>query len=153
MPSAPEPGILWQTMRSPVSLSRREVDVWAVGLECAERYAADVGATLSADEQERADRFHFDRDRWRFICGRGLLRTLLGAYLDVPPVDLAFSYGTYGKPTLSGRGEGLLKFNVSHSHELALVAIGDVEMGVDVEAVRPMAHSDDIASRFFSPRE
>jgi 4'-phosphopantetheinyl transferase len=136
-----------------MSLSSREVDVWAVGLESSEHCADALAATLSADERERADRFHFDRDRWRFICGRGVLRQVLGAYLHVRPVDIAFGYGAYGKPALSGRGEGLLKFNVSHSHELALVAVGDVEMGVDVEAIRPMADADDIASRFFSPRE
>jgi len=153
MQSAPETGSVWQTTRSSISLSSGEVDVWAVGLECSEQCAATLGATLSPDERERADRFHFARDRRRFICGRGVLRHLLGAYLDVRPLDIAFSYGTYGKPALSGRGEGLLKFNVTHSHELALIAVGDVEMGVDVEAIRPMPDADDVASRFFSARE
>jgi 4'-phosphopantetheinyl transferase len=140
-------------VRSSISLSSGEVDVWAVRLESSEHGAGALVATLSTDEQQRADRFHFDRDRWRFICGRGVLRQLLGTYLNVSPVDITFGYGTYGKPALSGRGEGLLKFNVSHSHELALVAVGDVEMGVDVEAIRPMADADEIASRFFSSRE
>jgi len=150
---APETRSPWQTVRSSISLSSGEVDVWSVRLESSEHGAAALVATLSSDELERADRFHFDRDRWRYICGRGVLRQLLGAYLNVSPAEVTFGYGTYGKPALSGKGEGLLKFNVSHSHELALVAVGDVEMGVDVEAIRPMADADDIASRFFSPRE
>jgi 4'-phosphopantetheinyl transferase len=131
-----------------------DVDVWSVQLDCSPAYIAVLLHTLSEDECERADRFYFERDRRRFTCARGALRRLLAAYLDTEPSELTFSYGPNGKPALSGRFAHALTFNVSHSHELALVAIGrDVEMGVDVEAVRSMNDADDIASRFFSPRE
>jgi 4'-phosphopantetheinyl transferase len=130
------------------------VDVWSVQLECSPAYIAVLMHTLSDDECERADRFYFERDQRRFICARGTLRRLLAEYLDADAHELTFSYGPNGKPALSGRFERALTFNVSHSSELALVAIGrDVEMGVDVEAVRSMDDADDIASRFFSPRE
>jgi 4'-phosphopantetheinyl transferase len=135
-------------------LASGEVDVWSVQLECSPAYVAVLMHTLSDDECERADRFYFERDQRRFICARGTLRRLLAQYLDADAHELTFSYGPNGKPALSGRFAGALTFNVSHSSELALVAIGrDVEMGVDVEAVRAMQDADDIASRFFSPRE
>jgi len=138
----------------PARLSAGEVDVWSVALDGSPEYAGDLQVTLSADERDRAARFHFDRDRRRYIRARGVLRRLLAAYLGTDARELTFHYGAHGKPALSGRFEGALTFNVSHSHELALIAIGGrVEMGVDVEAVRAMDDGEDIASRFFSPRE
>ena len=131
-----------------------DVDVWSVRLDGSPAWVAASRPTLSDDERERADRFHFERDRRRFTCARAVLRRVLAEYLDADARELTFSYGPNGKPALSGRFERALTFNVSHSHELGLVAIGrDVEMGVDVEAVRAMDDADDIASRFFSPRE
>jgi 4'-phosphopantetheinyl transferase len=131
-----------------------DVDVWSVRLDRSPEWVAALQPTLSDDERERADRFHFERDRRRFACARGVLRRLLAEYLDVEAGELTFSYGAHGKPALSGRFQRAVTFNVSHSHELALVAIGrDAELGVDVEAVRSMEGADDIASRFFSPRE
>jgi hypothetical protein len=43
-----------------------------------------------------------------------------------------------------------LKFNVSHSDGVALVAISHgVAVGIDVEAIRPMADANQIAARLF----
>jgi 4'-phosphopantetheinyl transferase len=140
-------------MRLP-RLASSEVDVWSVRLECSSAYVAVLRHTLSDDEGARADRFSFERDRRRFICARGTLRRLLAQYLDVEARELTFSYGPNGKPALSGQFARALTFNVSHSHELALVAVGrDVEVGVDVEAVRSMDDTDNIAAKFFSARE
>jgi 4'-phosphopantetheinyl transferase len=109
---------------------------------------------LSADERDRAARFHFDRDRRRFMAGRGLLRLILARYLDRPPGSLRLSYGPRGKPALAeSRGTPPLRFNVSHAAGLALYAVGrDRELGVDVERIAPELEAG-IAERFFSPRE
>ena len=132
----------------------REVDVWSVPLERLADRINTLQSVLSPDERERADRFYFERDRRRFVGVRAVLRVLLGAYLQVDARDLTFSYGPQGKPALTGRFRDGLSFNVSHSHELALLAVGPgIDIGVDVEAVRPMNDIDDIAARFFSPRE
>jgi 4'-phosphopantetheinyl transferase len=75
------------------------------------------------------------------------LCTILACYTDAP---LNFAVGEHGKPYLSNVSE--LKFNLSHSHELALVAIAwGVEIGVDVEWYRPMPECLRIAERFFPP--
>ena len=110
---------------------------------------------LSDDERRRAERFVFDRDRFRFILGRTRLRQLLGARLDVAPSSIEFTYGTRGKPSLSSvfAGSGL-RFNVSHCGNLAVYAFAwHREIGVDVEAVAPIPDADAIAARFFSRRE
>ena len=130
------------------------VHVWAVRLDSPAAHVDALYATLSTDERARAGRFHFERDRHRYICARGSLRQLLSRYVDVRAEEFTFSYGPHGKPALSGRFHGALAFNVSHSDQLTLVAIGrGIELGVDVEAVRAFDDADRIASTFFAPRE
>ena len=131
-------------------LSPDEVHVWSADLDRLPE--AELGEALSADERERARRFRFDRDRRRFTTARGLLRRLLGRYLGRDPAGLRFAYGPRGKPSL-GEGHGL-RFNVSHSGGLALLAFAwDRELGVDVEEEREVREAADIARRYFSPRE
>jgi 4'-phosphopantetheinyl transferase len=109
---------------------------------------------LSADERERAARFCFDKHRRRFTAGRGILRTLLGRYLERNPRELTFEYSDHGKPFLAGTPVPELRFNLSHSHEVALFAFtSGRDVGVDVEQIRPDRSTREIAERFFSPRE
>jgi len=112
-------------------------------------------AMLSPDEMVRADRFRFERDRDRFILTRSLLRTLLGRYLEQPPRSLVFEYGVCGKPALApGIGRGNLHFNLTHSENLALIAVtGVAETGIDVERIGPVPLAEKVAKRFFSPTE
>jgi 4'-phosphopantetheinyl transferase len=126
-------------------LSAGEVHVWQVSLD-----ASPLLPILSPDEQERANRFHFERDRQRFVAGRSWLRTILSGYLAVPADQLQFVYSPRGKPTLVA---GEIQFNVSHSQGLALYAVRyDRPIGVDLECVRPIEVMS-LARRFFSPRE
>jgi 4'-phosphopantetheinyl transferase len=81
------------------------------------------------------------------------LRLLLGAYLGEDPCELDFVRGLGGKPALAGIGSWL-RFNLSHSGTLALVALArDREVGIDVERVDPARASGLIADTVFSPRE
>jgi 4'-phosphopantetheinyl transferase len=131
-----------------------DVHVWRASLEASASARSRFEATLSGDELDRANRFHFERDRRRFIVARGVLRILLGEYLRTVPQALTFEYGSHGKPALADRHRGTITFNVSHSGELALFAFsrrGDI--GIDIEAIRPMPDGDNIAARFFSARE
>lgn len=129
--------------------------MWGVRLAAGETVAGSLYATLSPDERQRAARFHFDVHRQRFALSRGLLRTLLGYYLEADPATLPIVYGPQGKPGLEG---GSLRFNVSHSEDLALYALaldssGTLELGVDVESIRPVPYAESIARRFFCPAE
>jgi 4'-phosphopantetheinyl transferase len=77
----------------------------------------------------------------------------LGRYLELPPERLFFSYSPYGKPTLASL-DTPLRFNVSHSGELLLIAVTlERALGVDVEQVRPDMSVIEIAERFFSENE
>ena len=111
--------------------------------------------TLAADEQARAERFHFERDREHFIVARGVLRAILGRYLNRAPERLSFCYGAHGKPALAGEaGADAIRFNVSHSHGVALYAVTrGREVGIDLERIRFDLAVLEIAERFFSRRE
>jgi 4'-phosphopantetheinyl transferase len=126
-----------------------------VSLECSEAEIQEAREVLSPDETSRAERFYFERDRRAFIAVRGTLRQLLGRYLGRSPAEFAFSYGTYGKPSLREEFASIpVHFNVSHSRGLALLAFSlGRELGVDLEYVRADIASEEIAERYFSSRE
>ena len=135
-----------------LSLSADEVHVWRLGLD---RPAEPFVELLQPDEVARANRFYFEKDRKHFVVARGFLRLLLGWYLHADPKRLQFAYGAWGKPSLDGEfRESQLRFNMSHSHGMALYAVTEGrDVGVDVEQVRADFASDSIARRFFSPLE
>ena len=142
--------IAWATPSSWPPLSDDEIHVWCVELDEAGEVSA-LAACLSADERERAGGLLTGTHQRRFVVARGMLRQLLGLYLDQAPDAVAFLRGPHGKPFLQ---EGGLHFNVSHSHEMALYAIAHTrEVGVDVEWMRPQVAHEQIAARFFSLEE
>lgn len=135
-------------------LSRNDVHIWWATLDQMLPRIEQMAEILSEDERIRAGRFHFERDRRRFIVGRGTLRMLLSLYLDMEPGQLEFCYGAYGKPYLDQTGHSAMKFNLAHSHEFAVYAFAlGREMGVDVEYIRHMPDMAQMAASFFSPRE
>ena len=135
------------------SPARGTVDVWTASLEPPAPLGTHLGGYLSPDEQERADRFVFPRDRNRFVAGRAFLRLLLGQYLGTEPRDLRFSYGPNGKPALADERNDL-RFNLAHSGELAVCALArGCDLGVDLEYLRPIRDAESVARSAFSPRE
>jgi 4'-phosphopantetheinyl transferase len=149
------PDDLWKPPPAEVTLSSAEIHVWCASLNPAASCIECLQSSLSADELQRAARFHFPRDRRRFTVARGVLRDLLGRYLGVPPSALGFRYSTYGKPALVDAAAATeLRFNVSHSHEMALFAVAcGREVGVDIEYLGREIRGEEIAERFFSARE
>ncbi len=113
------------------------------------------GHTLASDEQARAERFYFNRDRDRFIAAHGVLRAILGRYLNKTPKSLSFCYGSHGKPALARESGGdAIRFNISHSDGVALYAVSrGREVGIDLELIRDGLEIEEIAGRFFSRLE
>jgi 4'-phosphopantetheinyl transferase len=136
-------------------LSSDEVHVWRAFFDQETSHINELAWTLSEDERLKAKRFYFQKDQRRFVITHGILRKMLGQYLNIEPNRLKFSYGSHGKPTLNGIPDGhSLCFNMSHSNGLALFAFAwNRKVGVDVEYVRSMPDIEEIAERFFSPRE
>jgi len=129
------------------------VDVWHFSFEDLKGADTPLSVCLSDAEKQRAARFVFERDRSRFVTGRGLLRAVLANRLSVTPSEVAFGYGEKGKPYLE---KSAWCFNLSHSNDQACIAVCQgIALGVDVEYVRaPTRHTwSDLAQRFFSTVE
>ena len=111
--------------------------------------------TLAEDERARANRFYFQIDRERFIIAHGVLREILGLYLNRAAQSVSFCYGPQAKPALAGEtGVDTIHFNLSHSHGLALYGVTrGREIGIDLEFIREGLEVEEIAGRFFSQRE
>ena len=129
-------------------LQTTRIDIWQYPL-----HTEFIGATsiLNEEELNRANRFHFIRHQRRFTVARAMLRCILARYLKMPPSELVFSYNKYGKPELVH--DSLLQFNLSHSGDLALLAIGkEFPLGIDLEhfSARPY---EGIGKNLFSSSE
>ena len=145
----------WQCPSARPILTDSRIHVWRASLELLSSQIDFLATVLSPDEIARAEKFRFARHRRRFIAARGILRQLLGNYLEIAPSQVKFGYSDRGKPFLSQpMVSNSLQFNVSHSEEYALYGFAlNHQIGVDVEYLRRMPDAVNIARRFFSPAE
>ncbi|MDG4552190.1 MAG: 4'-phosphopantetheinyl transferase superfamily protein [Candidatus Contendobacter sp.] len=135
-------------------LAADEVHLWLATLDRPPLPLPALAATLTVDERERAARFRFSEHRDRFIAGRGLLRELLGRYLDRSAAALRIEPGAHGKPALAGADIGAeLHFNLSHSSDRVLYAVAHREVGVDLERLDRSVNHAAIIERVCAPRE
>src|ERR1044071_3944616 len=88
----------WPFPPTQPELADHQIHVWSAALDGMSSLVPCLAQTLSASERKRADRFQFDHDRLRFIARRGLLRRILGRYLNVDPAQLLFTSSPQGKP-------------------------------------------------------
>ena len=145
----------WLPAPKNLNLSLDNVHIWRINLHQSESQLLSFRETLSSDEIARAKRFYFPEHQQRFMAGRGSLRAILGQYLHIEPKEVEFEYQARGKPLLAGKfaDKGLL-FNLSHSQHLALCGVSyQQQIGVDLEYIRTMSDLENLAKRFFSPRE
>ncbi|WP_027171206.1 4'-phosphopantetheinyl transferase superfamily protein [Methylobacterium sp. 10] len=130
------------------------VTVWDVDLTQAIDHRAKCRDVLSDDEIARATRFVRDVDRWRFEASHAALRLVLGHRLGSDPRGIVFGTTPSGKPHLVGEQAGSCRFSLSHSGSRALIGLSSlVEIGVDVEEIRPMPDLLRIARAHFARRE
>ena len=145
----------WSVAPAQFALEAGDVHVWLVRaydpglcLVCCENL-------LAAAERERAARFKFEEHRRLYVAAHAGLRSILAGYLNVAPGKLEFEIGRRGKPRLAPPSNGgNVAFNLSHSHEVALVAVTrESEIGVDVERIREDFAFAELAERYFTAAE
>lgn len=147
-------GVTLISSLSKLTLDGHQVHIWQTHLDLPAQQVEEFVEILSTDEKARADRFYFPQHRQRFIVGRAKLRLLLSRYLDIEPNRVQFEYSARGKPLLAESFGNRLKFNLSHSQEIALYGFTlDRYIGVDLEYLNSKTDVEDIAKRFFSARE
>jgi 4'-phosphopantetheinyl transferase len=135
-----------------LSMPVGEIHVWQVLAADVVPFHVELWNTLDGEEKQKISKIQFEADRIRSIASRGVLRTLLGWYLEVQPASIKFSYGTLGKPALAVPHG--LNFNVSHAEDLLLYtfAFGHA-IGTDVERVSSLPDLLALARSMFSARE
>ena len=136
-------------------LDWHDVHVWLVSLDEHAPHLDELRQVLSAEERHRAAQFVREADRVRFAVGRGILRRLLGHYLDMPPKDVELRSTAFGKPEVAAvTGEPSIQFNLSHSGGQAAYAFArGRRVGIDLEAVRPLSDLDGMVRQVLTMQE
>ena len=133
-------------------LSESTVHIWRFPTKASRHVVATFERVLVPEERDRAFRFGFHHLYASFVIAHGVLRHLLGRYLNCDPAKVSLVYGLKGKPAVESSSS--LQFNMTHSGDLALIALFlRREIGVDVEQIRPIPDVQQIANRFFCPAE
>src|SRR4051812_31797653 len=120
---------------SPVvpELTGEDVHVWSASPAVGGEQRSRLFALLTPEEQQRAARYLHQLSKEQYVVARGLLRILLGRYLDLAPTNVRFTSGPQGKPFLASASVGL-HFNISHTNGMILLAFTrSGQVGVDVE--------------------
>src|SRR5512144_2029929 len=113
------------------------------------RATASSSELLSLDERRRAASLSVERARSEYVGGRVFLRELLGEQVGVAPQRLRFAVTELGKPYVTGGAATDVRFSVSHSGGLAVIAVTlQREVGVDVERLRPIACAERVAEGY-----
>lgn len=143
----------WQVPTDLTPVHPDVVHVWRASAYQVPQVLDQLLHTLSKDEQDRVTRLQFDSHQHRAIASRGVLRSILGRYLNCDPKVIEFQYGTHGKPRVNVSSLPNLEFNLSHSEDLIICAIALQPIGIDVEFFREMTHRDQLIKRYFSVQE
>lgn len=134
-------------------LEAAAVHVWSFSTQS--QHAAHSYALLSDKERTRAERFKFAEHRRRYVVAHAAVRQILGQYLEQDARSLEFHEGAQGKPALVlTADQPPIQFNLSHSHEAALVAVTLARpVGVDVEYIRRDFDWEGIVENYFAAGE
>ena len=119
----------------------------------ADGFTIEIDEDLARTIEQRAKEAGMSREDYvRFALVQQSFRYEDYTWTGDDPRTVRFAYGPQGKPRLvDARG---LTFNLTHSGGLALIAIArGRRVGIDLERIREIAESDQIANSFFSRRE
>lgn len=126
------------------------IHVYAVDVSLIE--SACYEALYFAASQERKERSDKCRDRDHACCclaAEALLRYCVSRHLGI--TDFSLEKNAHGKPRL--KDSSSFHFNISHSGNWVVIACGETEVGIDVEAIRIDSQKEKIARRFYTPQE
>lgn len=141
----------WPLVAVPPTLESDTVHVWLCALDPTPATLAQHRECLDAGETARCARLVNERLQTRFIAAHGFTRRVLSLYTQRPACDLTFSLGEHGKPVLLQHSG--LHFNLSHSHDLAILAIARRPVGIDIEYIDGTRDWQGIMQHFYAASE
>jgi 4'-phosphopantetheinyl transferase len=132
-----------------IGLEPLAVDIWLAVPELS------LDSRILCDqERARLDRFVFAHNRAEYLAAHVLLRAVLSAYVDFLPSQWRFVEGVNGRPEIAGEDAAWLRFNLSRTTGLVVVALARCsDIGVDVEDVCRAKAPLEIADEYFAPSE
>ena len=133
------------------------LDIYYVRLGAAKVFYADVSGlcvdkvrdTLSKDRIEKIDTLKRDIDKKLSAGAEYLLNIAVSECYPHIRMPLEYKYGKSKKPEFSGIDN--LHFNMSHSGTVAVCAIADTEVGVDIELSDRI--SEGVINKYFTDSE
>lgn len=135
------------------TLQKSTIDIWLCNSAHHNKHD-DFYSILSAEEIKRAKRYKFEQHKNRFIIFHGFMRKVLAIYLQLKPIDIEYIKGEKGKPYLANTLSSSLQFNLSHTRDIAILAIASQsEVGVDIEHIDRKTDWQGIVKRFFTDQE
>jgi len=127
------------------------IHLWIVQLNEWKSHLFKLKALLSSEEIERSLRLKVKDKQEQFICSRGILRIILGSYLDKNPANLQIQSTTDGKPYLE---KSEIRFNLSHSGEILLCGLSHKsQIGIDIQKIYPITNLETIIKNYLSEKE
>lgn len=150
--NSPGPGL-----PTPMATAIPGLALWLCPLDAPASALEVLAATLSPAERARSGRLGSEALRARYVVGRATLRALLATALGMLPAAVPLRRGHRGRPELDLPGR-LLDFNVSHTRDVALIAVlrdapATTRVGVDVEHLDRELGADRLARRYLTARE
>ncbi|MET7312394.1 4'-phosphopantetheinyl transferase superfamily protein [Streptomyces sp. NPDC005571] len=136
-----------QSLRAPSDGDRPAVWFVRTGelLIAAQELAPQV---LDVEERRRAAAFVRSADRDTYTVSHVALRMLLAAHLDEGPARISLDRGRcpscggpHGRPVVRGNP---VNFSLSHTNDLAMIAIAATPVGIDIEAVPGLATVEEV---------
>ena len=105
--------------------------IYATRLEAiGEDLSETVYPFLDGHVQKKICRLRKKEDKMRTLLAHAIVKMVLSEELQREPQDIPFKMNEYGKQGLAGEER---QFNITHSGEFILAAIGDKPVGIDVE--------------------
>lgn len=127
----------------------REAHVWFVPTDALLPDAALPAAWLTTAERRRSAAIAEPEASRVFALTRIALRGILAGFAGVAPAEIELAIETGGRPVLVGGGGW--RFSVSHSRDIAVIAVARADVGVDVEHLRRLRHPSRTAQRILHP--
>jgi len=141
----------WQRIPEKFYLENNLISVFGINLDNFQNEIKRTTSYLSEEETSRSERFHFLRDKQRFVVSRSILKILISKYLSINPKEVIIGKGLNNKPCLIGNNN--LEFNLSHSGDWIIMAISNHSVGIDLEFLDENFNYEEILLNSFANNE
>ncbi|MHC2069186.1 4'-phosphopantetheinyl transferase family protein [Bremerella sp. T1] len=137
-----------------LEIAPSELHLWRISFDEGQSIVDELHKQLSEAEQLKASKYFREDQAQKYVVFHAALRDILARYLDVEPAGITYETSQFGKPNvIRGQADGL-QFNLTHSGELAVVAVShDIEVGVDIERIREVRSFASMLERCLSDAE